>query len=597
MKKQFFAAAMILALGAGMTACSSDDLNVKTGTEVSQKATTYMAISFAVPANNDTRAGAADGQDKDAPDFNRVGQWEGQDQIEKVSVYVFNGTTLEKKQDYTNGQLAVTTNSNGQRIVTPNNAFRITPGTKTVYVVLNPTTESDNLLNATEGTTTLTDFKNAYESKLAFTAQNTLTDYYTPTAVAGSDKTVANKIAKVKEVSGVNKDVILMTGPAAENQTIADNVTEAQAVSGASNRVNLTVKRAVARVFVTSKAASFDIKGNDPETPATTGFTVATVSDLSFVVAQGESSLYFQQKLRAADGAAYDSPAFDKKITSTADYWDPAFMADYKKLLADYDYAGLWKNTAPEADNTQNPHVEAYKTKGIPVKALSSYPASSATGKDKFDAIKGELGTGEFLLPTVHAFDKNRANTGYQTGNTAYILVRGHLSVKKYVDDNGQWSTAAKPANQDWFLGANGIFYTKSENAVKAETKGVPGQTVRLYKGGKVLYTLFVNPDDLVKAVNSPVTRNNIYHVQISGIGKIGANWNPLVPNPNTPTEDNPNPNNPNNPDDRPGKGDNPNEPTTPPIDPKDPLSTLETWMSVNVMILPWQVHSYEVTL
>jgi hypothetical protein len=45
----------------------------------------------------------------------------------------------------------------------------------------------------------------------------------------------------------------------------------------------------------------------------------------------------------------------------------------------------------------------------------------------------------------------------------------------------------------------------------------------------------------------------------------------------------------------KPGSG----EPTEPvnPIDPTDPLTTPETWMSVDVTILPWQVHSYGVDL
>lgn len=98
--------------------------------------------------------------------------------------------------------------------------------------------------------------------------------------------------------------------------------------------------------------------------------------------------------------------------------------------------------------------------------------------------------------------------------------------------------------------------------------------------------------------------RNNVYHVSIKGISKIGSNWNPLVPNPNVPNNPgqpidpndptNPINNNPNNPDPRP---DNPYEPKDPPVDPKDPLSFKETWMSVNVNILPWAVHTIEIEL
>lgn len=85
MKKQFFAAAMILALGAGFTACSNDDLGKQEGKQVAQNADTYMSVSFTLPSTNSTRA-AADGQDKDEPDFNRKGEWSGNDKISQVTI-------------------------------------------------------------------------------------------------------------------------------------------------------------------------------------------------------------------------------------------------------------------------------------------------------------------------------------------------------------------------------------------------------------------------------------------------------------------------------------------------------------------------------
>ena len=183
--------------------------------------------------------------------------------------------------------------------------------------------------------------------------------------------------------------------------------------------------------------------------------------------------------------------------------------------------------------------------------------------------------------------------------------MRGHLTPKFYVDNTGTIKAGSTlTAGADLYLGANGIFYADAATVTDATKKGVVGQTAQKYVGGKVLYFVWLNPDDVSKAINSPVIRNNIYHVQIKAIGKIGANWNPLVPIPNVPNTpgtidpkdpNNPINDNPNNPDPRPK--DNPNEPNDPPVDPKDPLSFKETWMSVNVSILPWQVHSYEVEL
>ena len=69
MKKQFFVAAMAVALGAGLTACSSDNLDPKDPTTVGQKASTYMSVSFDFPAASGTRA-ANDGQNTTNPQFN-----------------------------------------------------------------------------------------------------------------------------------------------------------------------------------------------------------------------------------------------------------------------------------------------------------------------------------------------------------------------------------------------------------------------------------------------------------------------------------------------------------------------------------------------
>ena len=578
MKKQFFVAAMALVLGAGFTACSSDDLNVKPGTEVNQKATTYMSVSFELPSANSTRA-ADDKQDENNPEFNNVGKWAGKDKIQKVNVYVFNAAgILEAAPSYNDTQLAVTPASTGadKAKVTPNSAIKVTEGSKTVYVVVNPTADAETLLNATVNTTTLTAFKAAYESSsLVFNKPSFRTTYTT------DDETNAGEIAKVDS----DKDIILMTG-ASVTKTIDDNVSVNEALSGAKNRVNLEVQRAVARVYVTSKTATYNVAGIDPAT-GNVANDAATISDLTYVVAQGENKLYFLQKAGdpTTTGAAFTTPAFDQ-VPSTDDYWTSNFQTSYNTVGQHYDYSGLWKSTATG------------KSKGVSVTTLSGSALSDVTG-DLNTMLKGE-----FVLPTLHKYNTDRAQSGYRKGNTAYILVRGYITPKSYVDATGAIQPGTSlGATDDLFLGANGVFYADHNTVRDASKKGVAGQTAQKYVGRKVMYFVWINPDDLAKAVNSPVIRNNIYHVQIKGISKIGANWNPLVPvenpshpkitDPNDPT--NPVNDNPNNPDPRPK--DNPYEPKDPPVDPKDPISSKETWMSVNVNILPWAVHSYEVTL
>ena len=587
MKKQFFVAAMALVLGAGFTACSSDDLNVKPGTEVNQKATTYMSVSFVLPTANSTRA-ADDGQDKTpGPDFKYVGKWAGKDKIEKVNVYVFDAAgNLEANPTYTTAQLSFAQVSTGSAAakVSANTAFKVKPGNKTVYVVVNPTTAAETLLSGATGS--LTAFETAYKSEnLAFAKNSYRTTEYTT-----GDETNAGEIAKVD----TDKDIILMTGPAA-TPTIDDNVSAAEAVSGAKNRADLTVQRAVARVFVTTSATSFTLKGMNP-TSMTEEAGAITVSDLTYVVGQGENKFYFLQKEQSpanTDGAAFTTPAF-AKVPSGADYWTTDYQLDYATVGKNYDYSGLWKNTA-----TGN-------VKGVSVPTRTAFSATTELANVTADLNAGLKG--EFILPTLHKYNTTRAQSGYRKGNTAYILVRGYLTPKYYVAADGTVTnnaTTPLAANADVYLGANGVFYADKACVQNPAKKGVTGQTAQLYKGRKVLYFVWINPDVVDgKAVNSPVIRNNIYHVQIKGIAKVGANWNPLVPTPNTPNTpgqpvnpndpNNPVNNNPNNPDPRPK---NDLEPKDPPVDPKDPITSKETWMSVSVTILPWAVHSYEVEL
>ncbi len=595
MKKQFFVAAMAVALGAGLTACSSDNLDPKDPTTVGQKASTYMSVSFELPAASGTRA-AADGQDENDPKFNNVGKWAGQDKVKKVAVYVFNGTantsTLEVKREYDDTELSFTQNAAGKAVVNANKAFKVEQGQKTVFVVVNPTTATKNLLEATT-VTNLQTFKEAYESaNLAFTNPSFATAY------TANNVTRADELATVEGTGTASRDVIVMTG-ASVAQTIDDNVSAQQAISGLKNRVKLEVQRAVARVVVTTKDASYNVEGVDPNNGATIA-DAATVSDLTYVVAQGENTLYLLQKSNGGtDGAAFTSPAFSQ-IPDDKDYWTTDFHTSYKNVGSHYDYSGLWKN--PTGGYTS--------TKGVKILTRTQYSNNATTELGHVTSDLEASLKGEFVLPTLHKYvDKSdndaRKKTGYRKGNTAYILVRGHLTPKFYVDNTGAIKAGSTlTAGADLYLGANGIFYADAATVTDATKRGVVGQTAQKYVGGKVLYFVWLNPDDVSKAINSPVIRNNIYHVQIKAIGKIGANWNPLVPIPNVPntpgTIDPKNPNNPindnpNNPDPRPK--DNPNEPNDPPVDPKDPLSFKETWMSVNVSILPWQVHSYEVEL
>ena len=566
MKKQFFAAAMILALGAGFTACSSDDLNVKEQKEVKngKEATTYMSYTFTVPTPG-TRA-TNDGQGDAQPKNNYITDFKGADKIAKVSAYVFNGdegsATLEAKQTLTGTDdfdFVQDQTGTGKTIIKPKKAIKVTVGKKTVFLVVNPSADVETLLGSAN---TLADFKTAYNSaSLAFTGRTAQGDV--ATAAAGL-KTAADVIAELGAQS-----TILMTG-APVSQDVAADVTEANTKLDANfgttnnNRFNFTLKRAVATVSVSTKAASYDIKGDDPTLDGVQNVTIATISDLTFSEAQGEQKLYFsQQAADAADNTAYKTPAYD---------FVPSATVSYDGAKGKYEYNGLWRTNS----NTKN-------SKGIAVTTYAAGPLTTATAEDY---VKANLGVA--FLPATHKWTES--GDYYKEGNTPYVLVRGYITPKFVYKLNGEELVVENNyTDANVYYGADGKFYATNAAAQKAAEKALgtgKTQTVKFFKNRIVLYTVWINPDNATGKnwKNSPTSRNNIYHISINNIKTIGESWNPLVPG------DFPNP------DPKPGNTDSPNEGSNR-HDPTKPLSPVETWMSVDATIVPWAIHSYGVDL
>lgn len=503
-----------------------------------------MSVSFTLPKASATRA-AADGQDESTPNFNHIGTWGGADKITKVKIYVFAGNqTTDKLEVVETVSNPILTTSGSNVVVKAPQPFKISAGQKTVFVVVNPTTETDTHLNAIAGTTTLGQFTTQYgETALELTP-------------SGTASTSAEKLA-VRTISGSDAtEEITMTG-AAKEASITAGVSSSQAASGAANNVGLTVQRAVASVMVSTKAASYSFAGNDPATGTLTNNFV-TVSDLSYVVAQGEKKLYLLQKANAnvaTEGAAFETPSYSYIPTSTT-YTTTTGAPSY------YDYSGLSANETGR------------KTSGLALTTLTAHTLNDLTSKFPTKTV--------FVLPTVHKFNADRAKSGYRKGNTPYVLVRGFLTPQTIVDDDGSVKTPAElhlADDANLFYGETTGFFYKTEATSQVPTKkGVKGQKVRQFTKRVVLYWAWLNPDN--DNVNSPVIRNNIYNIHITAIKNLGGNWNPLVPG----TNPDPDPN-------------NPNKPDTPPVRPEDPLTLDKTWMATNVTVLPWQVHSREIEL
>lgn len=627
MKKNFFAAALILSLGVGsFAACSSDDVVPNNGTE-QKKTSTYLAMTLKMQAPNASRA-------TDQP-YNYIGQWLGQEKIDNVKVYVFETATNTLEAVKTLNSTDFIANQVGADfLIKPKKAIETNPGAKKVYVVVNSNTLTDALLPSTTGTSLAT-FEAKYKSAdLAFADPGVATSG----SPADDKEGAAAKVASLDKTGGGLpsqwKNKIVMTGEAATG-TIADNVTETAALAGGSNQLSVEVKRLVARTAVTSSAPYFDLTEKDPYAVGHPDVVTGTLSGFTYVAVQSERKVNFLQT-QGADNTSdngtqqykWDSPAY--AFVSNADYSTPGH-AIATAARAAYDYAPLWKG-----DKVAN---------GLLGNKVATQAALNLAQNDANAKVIGELMEGDFVLPTTHKYGSDATTSAYQKGNTAYLLIRTIFQPKKInMDNDPAGAGASRPATAQAAVeftysaitastpaaaptastnpahttlpdqlvrGENGMYYSSVWASQDPMYNGVLNQAIEVFEkvelgghvvGYKMLYFAWLNPDNVVsgKWFNSPVYRNNIYHVELNGVTGTGMSWNPLIPadNTNTPGKT------PNNPDNQPTipQVNVPGGPVTPPtpptpVDPQNPLSPNKTFMSVKTTILPWQVHGYQFKL
>ena len=500
-----------------LTSCKKDNQEPK-----KNEGTTYANVTISV--QSDMRAGG-----DDEKEHNYKGQWNGKDAIESIAVYIVDNATISSG-DYAIGDFSVTNATtdpaaDGKAItITPNKAILTTPGEKFVYVLINAPKKVKDYLDAAE---TPFAFKKAYAAA---------TDVITAQAAASS------------KPSG--EDIIMMTNAKECKVKVDEGVTkeQAEATSSPKNRASVQVKRAVARVLLTTTEETYKVKYKN-------GDEMGTIKDITYAVAQGEKSFYLTQKIELVDG---------KNIIKTPAYgFVPEKLADDYKLTADsytemgkyYDYSDL-----------QTKNRKAVK----------------ATDLD--DALKigaQSLKNSAFMFEASHKFG-TPDDTGFRRANTPYVLVRAKFVPAKFADADAETTYTE---GSTFYMGENGRFYIKKENVVDETKNGVAGQKYYTYVNAKVIYYAFVNPDVVNKTVNAPAYRNNIYHISVTGFKTIGMTWNPLFPeDPDTPGEKK-------NPDPKPE-----NDPV-PPITPGETNTPKETYMSVEVSVIPWNVHSYDIEL
>lgn len=551
----------LLAMPFAFVACNKENNQPKPD---NNKAKAYMSVALQMP----TSGLRADGQGQENPDYSFVGKWAGKDKIETVEIYVVptnTGLTLEKHSlnysEYYNEPTKATDGSNNV-VLTPKKAVKVGAlvGQQVqVYVLLNASPKAKTILDVATSANFTTEYAKVIELSTAVEA--------VATGVVTEENTAGGKIAK--KSTDLSTETIMMTcltpSPILK---LEQSVTEVDAVAGLKNQAKVSVERMVARVMVSVASEKFDIKDKADQNKI-----LGEIKDLRYVIAQGERQMYIQKQAGNDVTLTWKTPGSDFVPTENG--------GEYNTQAANYyDYASLWVD-----------YDAAAISSGTTIPTIANYQKDLGT-------VTGELErslTGKFLLPNTHMYGATKDATKYRKGNTAYVLVRGTFVPKQEIfADNGKNYTDGTPVpayqeGQDFYVGTNGKYYVSMRSVRDPKAGGVNGMNANKYVKGKVLYFAWLNPDknDATQWLNSPVVRNNIYHVHISGFKSIGVNWNPLVPNPD--------PNNPNNPDPNPNEPGN--DPKDNPIKPEDPLSNDETYMSAEVTVLPWLVHTYSIQL
>ena len=389
------------------------------------------------------------------------------------------------------------------------------------------------------------------DPKIKAYLDNAVTPFAFKRAYAAAVKLITAQEAAKTETNATSnevEDVIMMTNAEECTIAVAEGVTktEAEAALNPKNRAKVKVKRSVARVLLTTTAPTYEVKYKN-------GDPMGTIKDITYAVAQGEKSFYLMQ-MRDANNIV-KTPAFDFVPDKDATHPDQLTAASYAKMAEFYDYSDLQTKDRAAAVATTLNDALAIGTQSLKQSA--------------------------FMFEASHKYGKTADDTDFRRANTPYVLVRAKFVPAKFADaaDDNVYVDGAT-----FYMGENGLFYIKKENVVDETKGGVAGQKYYTYTDAKVIYYAFVNPDDPAKTINAPAYRNNIYHISVKGFKTIGMTWNPLFP-------EDPDTTDPKNPDPKPA--DDP----VPPITPGETNTPKETYMAVDITVIPWNVHSYAIEL
>lgn len=479
-------------------------------------------------------------------------EWEGDDVIDKVYVYIFNGAGEDASYETTKVLAGSEFEIDGDTY-TLKEPFLSTVGQKRVFVLVNLNQRLVTKINAKATTgCTAKDFRDFLQSS-GWSDESIST---VPTSTV--TQTRADEF--VTKVDG--KDAIVMTGEPVDVE-ITEQMKET-VKNTTVNTANASVERVVAKVMVTidnklrlketnlqtvrNKAQGTDEDADGYKSACMNFVDVesddspkAYISDITWAVVQGASDLYFLKK-PSEDTKTFEYNAQThetlsmeettvkgKELKNGSDEWKPedfwqSVVPQYANFSDFYDYSGLWKKVG----NSTIPY-------GIDIQATTSYvtgedgEAEAETNHLKTDAIGKHS---EYLFPTYVGSDAEQ-----QRGNTAYILIRARVHPLRYKKGS---SSEMVGAEDEGFQDLSTFYFDPIKNrfgdsrAALEEDNDYP-EAIMKYKDGYVYYFLLPNatkPTDKNTAEASPILRNQFYHIQINKVTDMGYPWNSLVPYP-----------------------------------------------------------------
>ena len=479
-------------------------------------------------------------------------EWEGDDVIDKVYVYIFHGAGEDASYETTKVLAGSEFEIDGDTY-TLKEPFLSTLGEKRVFVLVNLNQRLVTKINAKATTgCTAKDFRDFLQSS-GWSDESIST---VPTSTV--TQTRADEF--VTKVDG--KDAIVMTGEPVDVE-ITEQMKET-VKNTTVNTANASVERVVAKVMVTidnklrlketnlqtvrNKAQGTDEDADGYKSACMNFVDVesddspkAYISDITWAVVQGASDLYFLKK-PSEDTKTFEYNAQThetlsmeettvkgKELKNGSDEWKPedfwqSVVPQYANFSDFYDYSGLWKKVG----NSTIPY-------GIDIQATTSYvtgedgEAEAETNHLKTDAIGKHS---EYLFPTYVGSDAEQ-----QRGNTAYILIRARVHPLRYKKGS---SSEMVGAEDEGFQDLSTFYFDPIKNrfgdsrAALEEDNDYP-EAIMKYKDGYVYYFLLPNatkPTDKNTAEASPILRNQFYHIQINKVTDMGYPWNSLVPYP-----------------------------------------------------------------